>query len=95
MSVHAFLSVGRLYVPLLPRRRVPLKAVRFYCTELVCAIQYLHDLSIAYRDLKPENVLIASTGHIKLADFGFSKIVKTRYHLSSRRTTITSSQGSK
>ena len=52
--------------------------MRFYCTELVCAIQYLHDFFVAYRDLKPENVLIAKSGHIKLADFGFSKIVKTR-----------------
>jgi serine/threonine protein kinase len=37
----------------------------------------MHDLSILYRDLKPEHVLICGTGHIKLVDFGFSKQIAT------------------
>ncbi len=33
----------------------------------------MHKISIVYRDLKPENLLISKDGHIKLTDFGFAK----------------------
>ena len=46
---------------------------KFYISELILAIEYLHNHNILYRDLKPENILISSDGHIKLADFGLAK----------------------
>ena len=49
-------------------------AVKFYTTEIVSALAYLHSLDIAYRDLKPENILLDAEGHIKLTDFGVSKL---------------------
>ena len=48
---------------------------RFYIAELLLAIEHLHEKKIIYRDLKPENVLLDGTGHLKLADFGLSKQV--------------------
>ncbi|CAJ0951707.1 unnamed protein product [Ranitomeya imitator] len=45
---------------------------RFYASELVCGIQFLHSKSIVHRDLKPENILVAETGHIKITDFGLA-----------------------
>ena len=45
----------------------------FYITEIVAALEYLHSLKIAYIDIKPENLLIAADGHLRITDFGFAK----------------------
>jgi citron Rho-interacting kinase len=42
----------------------------FYLAEIVCAVNDLHMLGYVHRDLKPDNVLISTDGHIKLVDFG-------------------------
>ncbi|KAJ3257851.1 camp-dependent protein kinase catalytic subunit [Chytriomyces hyalinus] len=49
---------------------------RFYAAEVTVAFEYLHARHIAYRDLKPENLLIDAKGHIKITDFGFAKQIK-------------------
>ncbi|KAK8938468.1 Protein kinase G11A [Platanthera zijinensis] len=69
-----FCSGGDLH---LLRQRQPAKrfnepAVRFYAAELVVTLEYLHVLGVIYRDLKPENVLVRSDGHIMLTDFDLS-----------------------
>ncbi|VDM19225.1 unnamed protein product [Wuchereria bancrofti] len=53
---------------------LPLDAARLYIAETVLAIDYLHSYGIVHRDLKPDNLLITAIGHIKLTDFGLSKI---------------------
>ncbi|ETO18804.1 AGC/NDR protein kinase [Reticulomyxa filosa] len=46
---------------------------RFYMSELASAIDHVHQLGFVHRDLKPDNVLIANDGHIRLSDFGLAK----------------------
>ncbi|PON69761.1 Serine/threonine protein kinase [Parasponia andersonii] len=52
--------------------------IRFYLAEIVCALEHLHSMGIAYRDLKPENVLIQQSGHVILTDFDLSRSLKPR-----------------
>lgn len=49
--------------------------VKFYMAEVMYAITSLHAQNIIYRDIKPENIVVAADGHIKLVDFGFAKIL--------------------
>lgn len=47
--------------------------VRGYMSEILLSLEYLHDKNILFRDLKPSNILIDETCHIKLSDFGLAR----------------------
>ncbi|XP_051134758.1 serine/threonine-protein kinase AGC1-7-like [Andrographis paniculata] len=55
-----------------PNKYFTEEAARFYASEVLLALEYLHMLGIVYRDLKPENVLVRDEGHIMLSDFDLS-----------------------
>jgi len=47
----------------------------FYTANILLAFEFMHSKGISYRDLKPENILVNNDGYIKLADFGFAKVL--------------------
>lgn len=64
-----------------PEQKFSHAAARFYGAEVVLALEHLHKLGFVYRDLKPENVLVQSSGHIMLTDFDLClKILNKQPH---------------
>jgi len=68
-----FLRGGDLFTRLSREIMFTEEDVKFYLAELALALEHLHSLGIIYRDLKPENLLLDSDGHIAVTDFGLSK----------------------
>lgn len=57
-------------VNLMSNYDVPEKWAKFYCAEVVLALDAIHSLGFVHRDVKPDNMLLDRQGHLKLADFG-------------------------
>ena len=72
-----FLNGGELFFHLRKETKFQESRARFYAAEIILALECLHGNGIIYRDLKPENVILDSEGHIKLTDFGLSKLQVT------------------
>ncbi|XP_055337252.1 serine/threonine-protein kinase Sgk1-like [Paramacrobiotus metropolitanus] len=68
-----YVNGGELFHHLQRERYFSEPRARFYSAEIASALGYLHSLGIIYRDLKPENLLLDSEGHIRLTDFGLCK----------------------
>lgn len=73
-----FEAGGELFSLIRKARSLSETLAKFYAGQVVLAIEYLHHCSVIHRDIKPENIFISTDGYIKLGDFGFSKVVKTR-----------------
>lgn len=67
---------GELFDQIQRKKRLSLNEARFYASELVEVIEYLHGQGLVHRDLKPENLLLTEDGHLKVADFGSAKTLK-------------------
>uniref|UniRef100_A0A672NSI3 non-specific serine/threonine protein kinase n=1 Tax=Sinocyclocheilus grahami TaxID=75366 RepID=A0A672NSI3_SINGR len=68
-----YVSGGEMFTHLYQRDHFSEDEVRIYVGEIILALEHLHKLGIVYRDIKLENILLDSDGHVVLTDFGLSK----------------------
>ena len=68
-----FATGGELYQYMQKHAPMPRHEVSFVTGSITLMLEHIHAREFIYRDLKPENLLIDNTGHLKLVDFGFCK----------------------
>ncbi|KAI2642967.1 Serine/threonine-protein kinase 38 [Labeo rohita] len=65
-----FLPGGDMMTLLMKKDTLTEEETQFYVAETVLAIDFIHQLGFIHRDIKPDNLLLDSKGHVKLSDFG-------------------------
>eukprot|EP00928_Gymnodinium_smaydae_P018194 TRINITY_DN16927_c0_g1_i1.p1 TRINITY_DN16927_c0_g1~~TRINITY_DN16927_c0_g1_i1.p1 ORF type:complete len:496 (-),score=110.06 TRINITY_DN16927_c0_g1_i1:37-1524(-) len=71
--VMEFLQGGDLIGHLMNKGRFTMKETQFYMAELLEALSTVHSHGFVHRDVKPDNMVLSSAGHLKLLDFGLCK----------------------
>ena len=68
-----YMCGGDLMTALINKDRFSEQETRFFAGEIAMALHAIHEDHFLHRDLKPDNILVGPTGHIKLTDFGLSR----------------------
>jgi len=69
-EVMEFCAGGDLYTLVLAAGKLEVQEADCYFKQLMCGVEYLHEMGVAHRDLKPENLLLTTHGSLKITDFG-------------------------
>jgi len=70
-----YLAGGELFFQLQKERMLLEDSAIFYLSQILLALEHLHQQGILYRDLKPENIMLNREGHVRLTDFGMCHIL--------------------
>ena len=62
------------YIKRIPEPGVPMEKVKDLMWQILCGVDFLHSHRIVHRDIKPQNILVARDGTVKIADFGLARI---------------------
>ena len=77
-----YINGGEIFDYLIKEGRFREERIRFYASELILALETLHQNGIIFRDLKPGNILLDGDGHIRLTNFGLTELgvsIKEKY----------------
>ncbi|CAO3633937.1 unnamed protein product [Cunninghamella blakesleeana] len=77
-----YVDGGQLLDFIISHGKLKERHARRFARQIISALDYCHRNSIVHRDLKIENILISSAGHIKIIDFGLSNLFSPKSHLS-------------
>lgn len=69
-EVMEFCAGGDLYTLVLAAGKLEVAEADCYFKQMLCGVEYLHEMGVAHRDLKPENLLLTTHGALKITDFG-------------------------
>ena len=72
--VMEYFGGGDLFNLISKQHKLPVETVQYFIAEVSLAIFYLHREGVIHRDLKLENIMMTLDGHVKLIDFGLSKV---------------------
>lgn len=71
--VMEYLAGGDLMTLLMKKDILSENEAKFYIAETLLALNSVHKMNYIHRDIKPDNILLDNSGHVKLSDFGLSK----------------------
>jgi Tol biopolymer transport system component/predicted Ser/Thr protein kinase len=69
---------GQTVRAMLAKGPLPVPDVQRYATEIAEGLAKAHQSGLVHRDMKPDNVMVVSDGHVKILDFGLAKVVEKR-----------------
>uniref|UniRef100_A0A0E0L4J2 non-specific serine/threonine protein kinase n=1 Tax=Oryza punctata TaxID=4537 RepID=A0A0E0L4J2_ORYPU len=90
-----YLPGGDMMTLLMRKDTLTEDEARFYIAETVLAIESIHKHSYIHRDIKPDNLLLDCSGHLKLSDFGLCKPLDSSNFPNLNEPDYTSTKGTK